>query len=156
MTSFLKCRSLSIISMCLINQHGRTRGYIHDVQDWASAFKKSTDSWMFGLFHLDSWGCLQFKHGLRARLQRCPSLSGSLITVTWTWEVMWDSLLLDLAWGGGLCWPKLIGSVCKARDKFTPAALGRGVERLTGRAGLNICHVDGSPDVGLGHGKGHT
>ncbi len=48
------------------------------------------DVWPF--FHLDSWGCLQFKHGPRARLQRCPSPSGSLITVTWTWEVMWDSV----------------------------------------------------------------
>ncbi len=94
-----------LVSTAKVNQHANASILLNKKEAldfyWMSEEKrnnndrslKGSDIWMFGLFfHLDSWGCLQFKHGPRARLQRCPSPSGSLITVTWTWEVMWDSV----------------------------------------------------------------
>jgi len=94
-----------LVSTAKVNQHANASillnkkeafGLLLDVwgkekQQWQVLKRQwHLDVWPF--FHLDSWGCLQFKHGPRARLQRCPSPSGSLITVTWTWEVMWDSV----------------------------------------------------------------
>lgn len=127
--------------MGLINQHGC-------IHVWRPRrFKKQQQHvGCLAFFHLDSWGCLQFKHGPRARLQRCPSPSGSLITVTWTWEVMWDSLpQITSSW----IWPEGEDSAgqtwlaLSAKPGINSHQLPQGGERLTGRAGLNICHVCG-------------
>lgn len=97
---------------------------------WIKKKKKKkigSDSWMFGLF---SFGFMKV-----SAVQAWSQASEVSIT---EWQPYYcdmdlggdvgqrppDHFLLDLAWGGVLCWPNLIGSVCKAWDKFTPAASG--------------------------------
>lgn len=131
--------------MCLINLHGCIHVWRPRWGFWVKNQKHN--SWLFGLF---SFGFMRVP-----AVQVWTQSQASEVSIT-EWQPYYcdmdlggdvgqppppDHFLLDLAWGGGLCWPNLIGSVCKAWDKFTPAASGG--ERLTGRAGLNICHVCG-------------